>query len=158
MNKHELYYQIAKSHLEDQDQRNREIQSKSIRLAQFAILTASAGIVLLQDFNGVQSTPIAWIGIGVSLTFFAAAMIATGMIVQIKGWIRNPSARSVAVHVKDDDITDDGLTKWTADAITDSIERNEQIIQSKSCWFNLEMLSLALLVLSIGIFAIVARI
>ena len=133
-NKRELYYQVAHSHLSEQDGRNQLIEQKaSGALALSSALVGIAAIVI-KDFSGTSSVPLT----GITLffgTFMAVAFVATAGLsfrtLWIRSWQRTPDLKAFSEHLSNPIYEDEGMVEWVGDEFARSVEHNDRILNTK---------------------------
>ena len=145
MNKYDLYYQVAKDAQADQDQRNRELQDKAVHTARLAVLVFSVGIVVAKAFtdSAKEFSCVDWSILGVAVTCFAIALVATFNVIRPRGWKRSPTVSVLGGYAVNDDWGDDSMTVWAANEIRDCIQSNEPLVRIKSRFLRVAMLGLA---------------
>ena len=160
MDKYELYYQVAKSARDDQDQRNRELQGKAVHLGSLSILLLSLGVIVLKDFSGngmVVLSTVSWVFLVKALGLFALTMLSVTMVLKPDDWVRNPGLKHMVSWIDDDTYGDKASLKWVADAIDESVQRNEPTVNRKAWWLSAGFISASLLVVTIVVLAVTVR-
>ena len=161
MNKYDLYYQIAKSALDDQDQRNRELQGKATHLASLSILLLSLGVIVLKDFSGtgmVALSAISWVFLAKALGLFICTVVSAIQVLKPDDWVRNPAVKDFAPYIDDTAYADSRMLKWAADETDKSVQKNERLINRKAAWLRVGFVSASLLVVMIGVLAVLVRV
>ncbi len=152
MRKTELYYQVAYSHLQDQDNRNSGLEGKATVLTSVAVLLMSIGAILLKDFSdapdrGLPMASIALITMGVMA--FLWTMFATFNALRPRDWRRDPELPELAEHVSNPEKSDGFLEGWVCKGISNSIDHNEKFVLEKSDWVTCAIYGVTALVLAV---------
>ena len=132
MDKAELYYQVAHSHLQEQDQRNRDFDMKAIGVIGVSATLAGIAAIVLKDFSGastdLSTLPIA-LTIFVGITFLAAFCFGLNTVRPGK-WRRDPNLNDFASHLPD--YADDVLIEWAGDQFRNAVEKNDAALKMKA--------------------------
>ena len=135
MNKFDLYYQVAHSHLVEQDNRNQQLDFKASGvIALSATLMGFAALTV----TGWASWSI-WLALSM-LIDFAVAAGASIPILWTKDFDRSPDLPFLSQQLasSDDDglarFDDDGLTLWTAKEFSISVKINDRVLDNKADW------------------------
>lgn len=136
MRKTELYYQVAYSHLQDQDKRNSELEGKATSLTGIIVLLMSIGAILLKDFSNTpgQSLSVAsMVIIALGLLAFSGTMLATFNALRPRSdWRRDPQLSELAEHASNAEKTDEFLEDWVCKGISNSLDVNEKFVLKKA--------------------------
>ena len=125
MNKYELYYQVAHSHLAEQDVRNQGLELK-----------ASASIGLSATMLGLAGLTVAhwgqwsFVPAAIMLAAFIVVMGASVLMLWARKWHRSPTLATLYDHLPNYD--DEGLISWTANEFSSSIDHNDQLLDGKA--------------------------
>ena len=133
MEQTELYYQLAQSNLQDQDQRNRELELKATAILGVTSTLVGIGVLVLKTLSGVDGeglsqTPVilfmSVLGAGFLIVFFG-----TVNALRPRDWRRDPELADI-----EQDLTayePHVLEKWVGDQVQNNVNRNEPIVDSK---------------------------
>jgi hypothetical protein len=153
MNSRELYYQVAHTHLADQDDRNRQLETKATAILGLSATMLGFGVFTVEHW-------LWWSYIPGIITFAAFVYTAFSSLkaVWVRKWDRRPQLNELATHIHSGEYKDEGLIEWVADQYSTSIDLNEPIIVDKAGWIRtasvglaLEAAALGFLILGLGI-------
>ena len=144
----ELYYQIGQSQVQEQNERNREIDTKLASALGLAVTLGGITAVVLKDFTGnpdatvsglTTGTALAVGGLFITVCFFALAGL------RARDWRADPDLQNfstlLSTHPKSD------LVEWTGDQLRDSVVCNDKALNRKATHLNRTLASLGFMVL-----------
>ena len=132
MTSRELYYDVAKSHIQSQDAQHRDLETKSLRYTT-ASLTITGLLVTLLLSTGVQIE--GWnVAPAVAV---AVSVMVSAVLTFLTLWTRdfdiNPRLDDFAEYLnKDEDLGSEYWLQWVGKAMRMAYEQNERIIKRKA--------------------------
>ena len=155
----ELYYQVAQSHLLEQDQRNRDLELKATGTSGVGIALVGLAALVMADFSGVSANKLS------ALTFVLAGALGVTFLVAFyyslrtlwvrDDWDRRPMPRELAGHLSN--YPEKELVEWVADGITCAHEINERVLITKANAVKRAMLALSSETVFLALLAISTR-
>ena len=146
MDKYDLYYQVAHSHLVEQDTRNQQLEFKaSGAIAVSATLMGLAGLTV-EHWGSLSQFPAFFM-----LLAFIVTASSTMPILWTKAFSRRPQLAILSGHLRDPQFGDNGLTDWVADEFTTSIKHNDDLLSSKAKWFRVSLSGLVAEGIALGV-------
>ena len=143
MERNELYYRVAQSHLLDQDERNRQLEFKASGVIGLAVALAGVAVVVIKDFSQSPDSPSVG-AVTVAAAFVITFVFSVALAVRasrVYTWRRDPDLRSFAQHLSDD-YDDSKLVEWVGDQFANSVEHNENLIERKADTMNKAIVAL----------------
>lgn len=149
MDKHELYYEVARIKYQETYQRNRDFDVKAMGLLTLSVaLVGVAGIVVRA--SGTPSEPVLT-GFAVSLA--AALMIAWAVTFScalrtlfLRNWAAQPELNAFVEYIDSEDYDDDQMLRWAADQFKNANNQNREVLNEKARWLMVGQVTAGLLV------------
>ena len=155
MQKTELYYQVALSQMEEQEQRNQAIDLKMSGLITLSVTLVGVAAIVLKDFSQNQSianwstNPVALVG----LALFLFVMTCGAWVLSPRsGWRRDPDLKRFREHLPD--YGDEVFVKWAGDQLGNAVEANEPKLNNKFKWLGYAIWALAVQVVCLIVLAL----
>ena len=160
MDRSKLYYQIGVRGEEEQNARNRDLDSKANQSLTFSILiltVAILGMANLTDSSKLSTCTVIF-GSLVILSFLAISCLWF-LVVHPKEWQARvrPEEMKKLLSGSVGEYDDDGLIEWIADALTEDHTMNERTLNSKARKLNFAMIALASEVIFLVAFVLTLR-
>ena len=147
MHKHELYYRIAHSQLQEQDQRIRDFDFKAAGVLGLAFTLAGIAAVILKDFTGDDPKEITCWTVAAVIIFsgaFFSCVLCALLALRQRDWYGEPKLVDLAKKVENCD--DAAVFTWTGDWIKCSVDGNQPTFDTKSGWLGRSLRALGALI------------
>ena len=135
MEKTELYYQVAHTHLVEQDHRNSQLESKATSILVIAATLVGVAAIVLKDFSASASdlsrTDLGFAA-AVLLSFFVTVGFAIAAL-RVRTFDRRPVLGTFATHLSGD-YESTKLVEWVGDEFAHSVEHNHGELAIKAKW------------------------
>lgn len=150
MNKNDLYYGEATRRTNEQYESKRHFDSMATQILGFSAVVFSLLIFDESDYNALQIALFS-----LSLVFFILVAISTIRVLWLRGWSFSPPLPAMYKNLGSDEYNDESLYLWAGNCLSESLENNENTLDSKAKWLRFSYLSSALEVITIGILVLV---
>ena len=151
---------MAASRLEDQDNRNRELESKSVSLVGIGALLTSMGVLSLLDFSMVPEQGLSRFSIGAIIGLGAAflvVLLTALFVLWPRTWVRNPDLKKFMEYLEAGR-TDDELNMWAGDEVCRNLKSNESKVTCKSWGVTASVVGVVVLAAALASLAVSLRI
>ena len=153
MEKSEIYYQYALGRLQEQDQRNRDIELKVIGIFGVAVTVVGFGMFLFRDASALSNWGLVLMAVvGVA---FLLVLVSVFLSLLARNWRRDPPISEVAKAVRDN--YEEPVDTWLGRQIDNAVTCNEKIINTKALCLNLALGGLSVEVVFLFIVAMLTR-
>lgn len=146
MKRDELYYGEAIRQTNEQCENRKHFDSIAVQVLGFSAVCAS--FLLLAKWH-ITTFQLCFVIL--SLLFFLASAITTILALRLRKWELNPPLSDLYKNMESREYEDEALTLWSGKALSDSIDKNDKVIDSKAGYLNYAYIFLGLEVVSIGI-------
>ena len=126
MDKTELYYQVALWKTQRQDGIARDIETKASR--SITLSAAVLGVAIAVDL--FEKTDVRWQVF--ALAAFVVIMGSSLLALWPRKWKDNPTPRKLGEYTAEEDYNEETLTTWVSRQYMLAIERNDEILKTKS--------------------------
>ena len=134
MTSRELYYDVAKSHIQSQDAQHRDLETKSLRYTTASLtITGLLVTLLLSTQVQIEGWRVVAPAVAVGLSVLASAVLTSITLWTREFWI-NPRLDDFAKYLGKMERDDDYWIQWAGKAMRKAYEHNEGIIERKAKW------------------------
>lgn len=149
MQKEELYYQVAHSHLQEQDQRAHSLELRaSGAMALGVALLGLTALVVNTSFTGKDVLAAPTLGIAAACGLAFIAVLACGISAQRpSGWRRDPDLAKFKEYLPQ--YADDILVEWAGDQFQAAVVENEKTLTTKAMFVGYTFLAVVVLVICV---------
>ena len=156
MDKYELYYQVAKSHLQEQERRRRAVELKAGSVMTLGVtLLGIAGLIITLFVSEAGSLS------AYSVTFAALTLAAFLLLFAFSmrtlwstDWEVRPEFGELREHVDNDDYTDEQIMEWAANDMAKAYTINLARLADKAITARGAMIALSAEVVFLTLLAI----
>ena len=154
-----IYYQIALSQLDEQEERNRATEAKMSGLIGVAAMLVGIAVIVLKDFSNAPpatlSGPTLWLAGAIAVTF--VVVLGFGVdVLRPRKWRRDPDLKKFAKYLQEYEDTTK-WDEWAGDQARNAVEANEELLNGKLTSVTRAIVALAVLVLLLVALTVVTR-
>ena len=154
MQKYELYYQVAHSHLQEQDQRAQSLEVRASGAMGLGV--ALLGLVALIINTAFEPGALVSPGLAIMVACLVAFLSVVGFgFTALRpggGWRRDPDLKRFESYLPH--YEDDTLVKWAGDQFREAVDANEGTLQAKAASVHKVFVSLGLLAIFVCLLAV----
>ena len=151
MDKVELYYEVAHSHLKEQDQRHSAFDFRALGCIGVATTLAAISSVAIVNLPKDPSVTQFFM-MGITAFMYFATLTCGLKALYSRDWRRDPDLAKFASHLQK--YEDQALMEWVGDQFRNSIKHNETTLRSKVRWCDRALIALGTLAASLAVFAL----
>ncbi len=159
MDKFELYYQVAFSHLLEQDQRNRDLEIKASGTLGVGVAIVGLAALVIADFSTSSSLRLSaytFLSLAALGIMFVGVFVCTIYTLWVRsGWDRRPDPEELAENLSK--FNDNELAEWVGDGISKAYKINEKNLVGKANAIRLGMTALSAETVFLALLAITTR-
>ena len=133
MDKDDVFYEVARSQLEEQEQRRIATDSKAMRLVGLAVAFVGVAVIVLKDFSN-NSGPLSCWSIGLAAAICVVALVIVGLVLWVLKpgtWARDPKLSDFLDAIRDPQYASYNFTEWAGRQFANAVEKNEKVLNMK---------------------------
>ena len=156
MDRYELYYQVANSHLQEQERRRRAVELKARSVMTLGVtLLGIAGLIItlfVSEAGSLSAYSVTFVALTLAafLLLFAFSM----RTLWSSDWEMRPDTSELQEHVANADYTGEQIMQWAADSMTTAYVNNQAKLVDKAITARGAMIALSAEVVFLTLLAI----